>query len=146
MDKTNRLIRTFLRATLALLSISGIAIAEEIKVTLSGDVEVPPVATMATGSGSVIINPDMTVSGGITTKGIVATAAHIHVGKTGTNGPICIGLSKAGENAWRVPDGAKLDASQFSAYKDGALYVNVHSVNNKGGEIRGQLMPTMAGK
>lgn len=147
MNTTNELIRPFLTAAaLALMSISGTAIAEEIKVTLSGDMEVPPVATMATGSGSIVINPDMTVSGGITTTGVAATAAHIHVGKAGTNGPVAVGLNKSGENAWKVPDGAKLDASQFQAYKDGALYVNVHSVANKGGEVRGQLMPMMAGK
>lgn len=147
MNTTYELIRPFLTAAaLALLSVSGTAIAEEIKVTLSGDMEVPPVATMATGSGSIVINPDMTVSGGITTTGVAATAAHIHVGKAGTNGPVAVGLNKSGENAWKVPDGAKLDASQFQAYKDGALYVNVHSVANKDGEVRGQLMPKMAGK
>lgn len=144
MNNTNGLISPLLTtAALALLCISGIATAEEIKLMLSGDMEVPPVVTMATGGGSIVVNPDMTVSGGITLAGISATAAHIHVGKKGINGPVAIGLAKNGDNAWRVPDGAKLDASQFQAYKEGALYVNVHSIANKGGEIRGQLMPTM---
>ena len=133
-------------AALALLGTSGVAMAEEIKVMLSGDMEVPPVTTMASGSGSITVNPDMTVSGGISTMGIAATAAHVHVGKAGANGPVAVGLSKNGDNAWRVPDGAKLDPSQFQAYKEGALYVNVHSAANKAGEIRGQLMPAMAGK
>jgi hypothetical protein len=144
---TITLIRPFLTvATLGLLATSGVATAEEIKVMLSGDMEVPPVTTMASGSGSITINPDMTVSGGITTAGVTATAAHIHVGKAGVNGPVAVGLTRSGDNAWRVPDGAKFDANQFQAYKDGALYVNVHSAANKGGEIRGQLMPAMAGK
>lgn len=144
MNAINGLIRRFLTAAaLAPLCISGVATAEEIKLMLSGGMEVPPVATMATGSGSIVVNPDMTVSGGITTAGIAATAAHIHVGKTGVNGPVAVGLTKSGDNAWRVPDGAKLDASQFQAYEEGALYVNVHSAANKAGEIRGQLMPAM---
>jgi hypothetical protein len=125
---------------------SGTAIADVMKIMLSGDAEVPPVATMASGSGSITVNPDMTVSGGITTTGLMATAAHIHVGKAGTNGPVAVGLVKQGDNVWKVPDGAKLDAAQFNAYKDGALYINVHTAANKGGEIRGQLTPMMTGK
>jgi hypothetical protein len=113
---------------------------------LSGDAEVPPVATMATGSGTITVNADMTVGGGITTSGVAATAAHIHVGKAGMNGPVAIGLVKSGDNAWAVPAGAKLDADQYRAYKEGGLYVNVHSAAHKPGEIRGQLTPAMAGK
>lgn len=144
---TTELIRPFLTAAaLALLGTSGVATAEKIKVMLSGDMEVPPVATMASGSGGITVNPDMTVSGSIATAGIAATAAHIHVGKAGANGPVAVGLTRSGDNAWRVPEGAKLDASQFQAYREGALYVNVHSAANKAGEIRGQLMPAMAGK
>lgn len=133
-------------AALALVAISGAATAEEIRIILSGDLEVPPVTTMASGSGVITINADMTVSGSVTTSGVAATAAHIHVGKLGMNGPIAIGLVKSGDNAWAVPAGAKLNADQFQAYKEGGLYVNVHSAMHKGGEIRGQLMPLMAGK
>ena len=44
-------------AALALLGTSGVAMAEEIKVMLSGDMEVPPVTTMASGSGSTLKLP-----------------------------------------------------------------------------------------
>jgi CHRD domain len=83
----------------------------------------------------------MTVSGKVTTSGIAGTMAHIHMGKAGTNGPIIIPLTKSGDNAWMVPDGTKLSEPQYAAYKVGELYVNVHSAENKPGEIRGQLMP-----
>jgi hypothetical protein len=36
---------------------------------------------------------------------------------------------------------AKLGDDQMKAFKAGDLYVNVHSVANPGGEIRGQLKP-----
>lgn len=133
-------------AAFALVSVSGMALAEEIKIKLSGDMEVPPVATMASGSGTIMVNADMGVSGSITTSGIVATAAHIHMGKAGMNGPVAIGFNKSGDNTWMLPEGAKFDAAQYQAYQDGALYLNVHSAANKAGEIRGQLMPAMSGK
>jgi hypothetical protein len=38
-----------------------------------------------------------------------------------------------------VPAGAKLNSAQMDALKGGNLYVNVHSADHKGGEIRAQL-------
>lgn len=127
-------------------ALAGNVSAEEVKVKLSGDMEVPPVTTMAMGSGTITVMPDMTVSGSITTSGVVATAAHIHLGKMGANGPVAVGLVKNGDNGWMVPAGAKLSEDQYKAFKAGELYVNVHSAAHKGGEIRAQLMPAMTAK
>jgi hypothetical protein len=44
-----------------------------------------------------------------------------------------------------VPPGAKLNESQYQSYKAGGLYVNFHSAQYKGGEIRGQLRPGSGG-
>jgi CHRD domain len=62
--------------------------------TLTGDDEVPAVKTSATGSGSIIVGADKSVKGSVTTANIAATAAHIHVGAAGSNGPIIIPLTK----------------------------------------------------
>ena len=105
--------------------------------------EVPPVATKASGEGMITIKPDMSVSGKVMTSGITATMAHIHIGKAGVNGPVVITLAKSGDNGWMVPEGSMLSAEQYQAYKVGELYVNVHSADHKPGEIRGQLMPPM---
>jgi len=67
--------------------------------------------------------------------------AHIHLAPAGKNGPVIVPLTKSGDNMWSVPAGAKLTDDQYKAYKAGDLYVNVHSAENKGGEIRGQLKP-----
>jgi len=108
---------------------------------LSGDQEVPPVATTASGTGTIAISPDGAVTGSVTTQGIVGTMAHIHAGLAGANGPAIVPLSKSGDNVWTVPAGTKLSADQMKAYRDGGLYVNVHSADHQGGEIRAQLKP-----
>ena len=120
---------------------SGTALADQVKVTLSGGQEVPAVTTAASGSGTITINADKSVSGSVSTTGVAGTMAHIHNGAAGTNGPVIIPLTKSGDSTWSVPAGAKLTDAQYAAYKAGGLYVNVHSAANKGGEIRGQLKP-----
>lgn len=130
-------------AAISLAAFSMPAFADDIKFKLSGDMEVPPVATKASGDGVITIKPDMSVSGKVMTSGLAGTMAHIHIGKAGANGPVVITLTKSGDNGWMVPDGSKLSADQYEAYKAGELYVNVHSADHKPGEIRGQLMPAM---
>ena len=108
---------------------------------LSGKQEVPPVTTSASGNGTITVGPDRSVSGSITTTGVAVTAAHIHDGAPGKNGPVIIPLVKTSDNVWSVPAGAKLTVAQHESYRAGSLYVNVHSAANKAGEIRGQLKP-----
>jgi len=129
-------------STFALAAFSSFATAEELKFKLSGDMEVPPVKTMAQGTADITINKDMTVSGKIMTSGITGTMAHIHNGKAGSNGPVIVTLTKNGDNGWMVPAGSKLSETEYKAFMADELYVNVHSAENKGGEIRGQLMPS----
>jgi hypothetical protein len=111
------------------------------KLMLSGSNEVPPVNTSASGSGSFTVGMDKSVSGSVTTTGVAGTAAHIHVGAAGKNGPVAVPLTKTSDATWSAPAGAKFTDEQYQAYKAGETYVNVHSAANKGGEIRAQLRP-----
>jgi len=120
---------------------TGAPFAAEMKVKLSGDQEVPPVQTQASGNGTITVNDDMSVSGSVTTTGVKATAAHIHEAAAGKNGPVVVPLEKKSDNEFAVPAGAKLSDAQYKALKAGNLYVNVHSDAHKGGEIRAQLKP-----
>ncbi len=136
----------FRRASIALVAgvlavSSGMALAAATKVTLSGDQEVPPVTTSASGNGTITVGDDKSVSGSVTTSGIAGMAAHIHEAPAGKNGPVAVPLTKTSDNVWSVPPGAKLNDAQFKSYKAGNLYVNVHSEAHKDGEIRGQLKP-----
>ncbi len=110
-------------------------------VILSGSQEVPPVTTTATGSGTIKVLTDRSVSGSVMTSGVAGTAAHIHMGAKGTNGPVIVPLNKTGDNIWSVPASIRLNDTQYEAFGLGNLYINVHSAANPGGEIRGQITP-----
>ena len=109
------------------------------KVNLAGSNEVPPVTTSATGSGTITINDDRSVSGTVTVTGMTPTAAHIHEAAMGANGPVIVPMTKTGDNTFTFPANAKLTDAQYASFKSGNLYVNVHSAANPGGEIRAQL-------
>jgi uncharacterized protein (DUF2147 family) len=132
--------KKFQLTTLAVaMALAGAAFAADVKVSLAGDQEVPPVTTQAKGSGTVTIGDDGAVSGTVTTTGITGSAAHIHQAAAGKNGPVIVPMTKSGDNGWTFAPGAKLTPDQMNAFKAGDLYVNVHSAANPGGEIRGQL-------
>jgi hypothetical protein len=107
---------------------------------LTGMEEVPPVSVSGSGSGSFTIGSDGSVTGSVTTTGVQGTMAHIHQGARGQNGPVIIPLTKNGDT-YSAPTGAKLTEAQMQAFKAGNLYVNVHTAQNKGGEVRAQLQP-----
>ena len=127
-------------AAILLAACAGMS-GTKVIVTLSGAEEVPPVSTSAHGQGSFTVSEDKSVSGSITVMGLSPTAAHIHTGARGQNGPVAVGLEKSGDASWSVPKGAKFTDAQYEAFKAGNTYVNVHTNANKGGEIRGQLRP-----
>lgn len=83
------------------------------------------------------------------------TASHIHVGATGTPGPIILAFSpppnasndfsysgtlKDTDFIARSDQGIRSADDAFQAILGGNTYVNVHSAVNPGGEIRGQLV------
>jgi hypothetical protein len=141
LSATGMLMTTAGCSTIERMTGRGASAAEGSKVTLSGAEEVPATATKASGSGTVAVAADRTVSGSVRTTGFTPTMAHIHLAPRGTNGPIIVPLTRSGEGTWVVPSGAKLSEEQFRAFKAGNLYVNVHSAQYPGGEVRGQIRP-----
>ena len=128
-------------ACAGLLAVALPTFAKDMAVTLSGDQEVPPVTTSASGAGTISVGVDKSVSGSVMVKGVNATAAHIHEAAKGKNGPVIVPLTKSGDNTFSVAAGAKLSDAQMQALQSGNLYVNVHSAANPNGEIRAQLAP-----
>ena len=127
-------------ALAALAGCAGIeyqATAQQVR--LWGSSEVPPVSTSAYGTGVVNIAPDRSVTVTVSVIDMVPTAAHIHEGAAGANGPVIVPLNRISERAFVAPDGAKLTEAQYAAYKAGNLYVNVHSAKFPNGEVRAQI-------
>jgi hypothetical protein len=61
---------------------------------LDGSKEVPPVATSASGTGIMVLNSiTRLVAGNLSTTGVTGTAAHVHEGAAGANGPVIIPLT-----------------------------------------------------
>jgi hypothetical protein len=67
------------------------------------------------------------------------TAAHIHMGAPGVNGPVVFTLKPANEGGWKgCADGAEWTQNRIQG-NPGAFYVNVHTTEYPNGAIRGQL-------
>ena len=107
---------------------------------LTGAQEVPATSTGATGKSTVHVMADKSVSGIVVIDGMNATAAHIHQGAKGANGPVIIPLVRTSDDTFTVPENAHLTDAQYDSYNNGDLYVNVHSAAYPGGEIRLQLV------
>jgi uncharacterized repeat protein (TIGR01451 family) len=107
-------------------------------VELSGDNEVPPVTTDAYGTGTLSYHLEtMELSWSVELFDIEnVTAAHIHLGEEGVNGPVEIPLDHT-QNP--MVGSAVLTEQQQSYLMNHALYINVHTTQNPGGEIRDQI-------
>jgi len=132
---------------------------------LSGENEVPPVQTSATGEAefTVLENDTIKYVVQINSTGMFnASAAHIHAGKEGENGEVVIDLlgtptSKDKVTAYgMIFRGNLTDAGLkgpmqgqtlndlIAAMDSGDTYVNVHTAANPDGEIRGQIVNSEA--
>lgn len=133
-------------AAILLAGCAGMGTSDGVQVRMTGAEEVPPVNTTASGNGTVRVGEDMSVSGSLKLQNAAQIlVAHIHVGAAGVVGPVIIPLRKIADNEWEVPPGAKLTESQYQSYKAGGLYLNFHSAQYKGGEIRAQIRPSGGG-
>jgi hypothetical protein len=105
---------------------------------LTGDSEVPPVTTVAKAVGYAVINPSFdSIYYAVMHAGLSPTAAHIHEGPIGSDGPVLFELEELfpGFYAGRHLIG---EVNLNSFFKD-ELYFNIHTTANPGGEIRGQI-------
>lgn len=150
----------------AVLGVSASASAgpANFRAHLSGGNEVPPVDSNATGQAIFQLNPS---GDELSFKLIVANIddivqAHIHCGAEGVNGPVVAflfgpepdgvdvngilsqGVVTSGDviprpDSEACPGGVANFDEMIDKIMSGDAYVNVHTVENPGGEVRGQI-------
>lgn len=130
---------------------------QEFTANLTGDSEVPPVTTNATGTADFELNDDGDeMSYDLEVEDIEGVLfAHIHQGSDSENGPIVVTLFNASEPTDEVDgtlESGTFEAEDFEgplqgqnmtdlvdAVEGGQAYVNVHTEVNPPGEIRGTI-------
>jgi len=154
---------TLLVLALVVAAPAAAASQRNFRAHLVGSNEVPAVVTNAQGQAIINISKD---ESSLEFKLIVAnienvTQAHIHCGSEGVAGPVVVFLYGLGPtvspngvlsegvrtnaNVIARPDSAACPggvgnfADLVAKIRSGQAYVNVHTVTNPGGEIRGQL-------
>ena len=150
----------------AFLGFAGFANADQFKAKLSGEQEVPSVVTDSNGKFKIKFKKDATAARFELTvkKGVRVTQAHIHCAPAGANGPVVAFLAGFHPSGWDVdgkwishasltdqnivlgatpsptcPEDIDTLADLVEAIRNGNAYVNVHTLANPGGEVRGQL-------
>lgn len=132
------------------------AFAQEVFVAsnMTGAKEVPPVNTTASGSAT-FVNNQTVIDYDLSVLDLYnVTAAHIHQGSAGVNGPIVVTLYRTADPSPGLFGGysgnitssmleGPLRGMQLSALVDilsnGQAYVNVHTIKYENGEIRDQV-------
>ena len=116
-----------------------------ITMEMSADQEVPPVDLEgAHGNARIVVD---TVSGGLEVVGdysgmsSVVQAAHIHgFADREQNAGVMLELSVTGGVEGRISGRGTLSNEQRAGLFSGLTYVNVHTINNGAGEVRGQII------
>jgi hypothetical protein len=111
---------------------------------LKGAQEVPPVATAASGMARFTLTNDDKLTYEVAVQNITGiTAAHIHPGAPGVNGPPLFTLFDGTDTfdpGNPISGEVTLTNAQVTALLAGNYYINVHTSANPGGEIRGQIV------
>jgi CHRD domain len=132
-----------------------------VEATLSGFQEVPAILSNGRGEFRAIIRGDSSIIFELSYSGLSSAVlfAHVHFGQPGVNGGILFFLCSGGSQDPCPPSGTirgKITAADvmaipeqgvqagdlagvIRAIRSGVTYANVHTVNFRAGEIRGQL-------
>jgi hypothetical protein len=109
----------------------------------SQSVATPPVISGGTGDVAVLLDKvtrNIYVTGYYTGLTSGAREAHIHHGQAGTNGPISFGLNViVGTPAGTVTGSGVVSQTLADSIINGLTYINIHTNNFRGGEVRAQL-------
>ncbi len=124
---------------------SAVIHAETFTANLQGVQEVPPSGSTATGYARIFLNESAgTISFIVVFNGLSSnqTDSHIHApAPIGANAAVAIGFGAVGGTSGTITGTRNITPTQIAQLRAHQGYVNVHTANFPGGEIRGQLGP-----
>ena len=127
--------------SLILLTGGSLSLAQEVyRARLSPMPTTPQTVTEILGEGEVILTLSgntLEVSGTFSDMSSIATGAHLHNGPPAQPGPVVHTLEIDEATGGEISASLELTDEQVKALRNNALYVQVHSVNNAPGELRG---------
>ena len=113
------------------------------KTNLGGANEVPPVTSKGMGTATVTLDAaTKQATWKVEYSGMSgpAAAAHIHCGAgVGENSGVAVALGAGPTAASPIQGSGAMTDAQIGDLSAGKCYVNIHTADNKGGELRGQL-------
>lgn len=141
MNKTGLRLLALTVTTLALLLSADAALAQEVyRARLSPMPTTPQTVNDITGEGEVILTLNgntLTVEGNFHGMSSAAIAVHVHNGPPAQPGPVVHTLTVDQAPAGAISGTLELTDEQLTALASNSLYLQVHSENNPGGELRG---------
>ena len=133
----------FATVVLSLFVFAKTTSAQSYEAYLTSAQEVPTNASTGTGKARIVINAAGTsITYNITFTGLTSAQilGHIHSpAAIGANTGIQITFPVVGGTSGTISGTASVTATQVAHIRSGQAYVNIHTTNNSGGEIRGQL-------
>ncbi|MEL6771284.1 MAG: DUF4397 domain-containing protein [Bacteroidota bacterium] len=146
-----RLASTLALAALVAFAPAALAQTSDYNAILSGSNEVPAVESGATGRVDLQLNGTTLVVTGsfrnLESAYNTDIGAHLHIGGPTENGPVDIvlnptlGAQQRSGQFQAASNTFELTQEQIDRLDAGGYYVNVHSVDNPTGEVRGQVLP-----
>jgi hypothetical protein len=138
-----RNLRNFVVFAVFMFILSATARAEIFTAYLSSAQEVPSSGTSATGYARIVVNEStgaLTFTVVFNNLSSAQIASHIHApAAIGANAAVAINFGAVGGTSGTITGTTTITPTQLAQLRSHLGYVNVHSTNFSGGEIRGQL-------
>ncbi len=138
----------------SILNFSVYAQNDKFNAKLSGQEEVPPTNSNATGIVELSIAGEDRIEYKVNATNILSvTDGHLHIGEKGENGLIVFTLFRPDAPVDQISENETITEDEFvgslkgksmsdliTAMSNGSIYANIHTQDNPNGEIRGQIM------
>jgi len=111
-----------------------------ISISATGTQEIPVNDSVGSATGTLRLDAATGALTGTITTDITVSASHFHEGIAGTNGEVVLQLD-VNDSTISVPESTILTADQIQTLLSGSYYINIHSAEFPGGELRDQIAP-----